>query len=89
MVECADRALYRAKNQGRNQIVLFSEDKRHNYRMDLIGPIKVQELGMKTSQLPALGRIKDLSLSGVLFESQKPLDMREPHSGGGASFFPG
>jgi diguanylate cyclase (GGDEF)-like protein len=74
MVECADRALYRAKNQGRNQIVLFSEDKRHNYRMDLIGPIKVQELGMKTSQLPALGRIKDLSLSGVLFESQKPLD---------------
>ncbi len=74
MVECADRALYRAKDQGRNQIVLFSEDKRHNYRMGLIGPIKVQELGMKTNQLPSLGRIKDLSLSGVLFESQKPID---------------
>jgi hypothetical protein len=29
---------------------------------------------MKINQLPALGRIKDLSLSGVLFESQKPLD---------------
>jgi diguanylate cyclase (GGDEF)-like protein len=75
MVECADRALYRAKNQGRNQIALFSQDKRHNYRMDLIGPIKVQELGMKTSQVPTLGRIKDISLSGVLFESQKPLSM--------------
>ncbi len=75
MVECADRALYRAKDQGRNQIVLFSEDKRHNYRMGLIGPIKVQELGMKTSQSPSLGRIKDLSLSGMLFELQKPLDM--------------
>lgn len=75
MVECADRALYRAKKQGRNQVVLFSEDKRHNYRMDLIGLIKVQELGMKANQLPALGRIKDLSLSGVLFETQKPLDM--------------
>ncbi|MEE8268694.1 MAG: diguanylate cyclase [Nitrospinaceae bacterium] len=74
MVECADRALYRAKDQGRNQIVLFSEDKRHNYRIGLIGPIKVQELGMKTNQLPSLGRIKDLSLSGVLFESQKPID---------------
>ena len=75
MVECADRALYRAKSQGRNQIALFSEDKRHNYRMGLIGPIKVQELGMKASQLPSLGRIKDLSISGVLFESQKPIDM--------------
>ena len=75
LVECADRALYRAKKQGRNQVVLFSEDKRHNYRMDLIGPIKVQELGMKTNQVPTLGRMKDLSLSGVLFESQKPLDM--------------
>ena len=75
MMECADRAMYRAKKQGRNQIVLFSDDKRHNYRMDLIGPIKVQELGMKTNQVPALGRMKDLSLSGVLFESQKPLDM--------------
>ena len=75
IMECADRALYRAKRQGRNQIVLFSEDKRHNYRMDLIGPIKVQELGMKTNQVPALGRMKDLSLSGVLFESQKPLNM--------------
>ncbi len=74
LVECADRALYRAKHQGRNQIALFSEDKRHNYRMGLIGPIKVQELGMKTSQLPSLGRIKDLSLSGVLFESPKPLE---------------
>jgi len=43
--------------------------------MGLIGPIKVQELGMKTSQSPSLGRIKDLSLSGMLFELQKPLDM--------------
>lgn len=73
LVDCADRALYRAKHQGRNQIVLFSEDKRHNCRMDLIGPIKVQELGMKNTQVPALGRIKDLSLSGVLFESQSPI----------------
>jgi diguanylate cyclase (GGDEF)-like protein len=75
LVDCADRALYRAKHQGRNQIALFSEDKRHNCRMDLIGPIKVQELGMKTNQMPALGRIKDLSLSGVLFESQSPIAM--------------
>lgn len=75
VVDCADRAMYRAKNQGRNQIILFSDDKRHDLRMSLAGPIKVQELGMKANQLPSLGRIKDLSLSGVLFESSQPLKL--------------
>lgn len=75
ILDCADRALYRAKHRGRNQIVLFSDDKRHDVRMDWVGPIKIQELGKKTSLLPALGRIKDLSLSGILFESDTPIDM--------------
>jgi len=75
LVECADRALYRAKKKGRNQIVLFSEDKRHSIRMDLIGSIQVQELGMKVDQTPTLGRIKDLSLTGILFESQQPISL--------------
>lgn len=75
ILDCADRALYRAKHRGRNQIVLFSDDKRHDVRIDWVGPIKIQELGKKTSLLPALGRIKDLSLSGILFESDTPIDM--------------
>ena len=75
LVECADRALYRAKHQGRNRMVLFSQDKRHNYRMGVIGPIKVQELGMRSDQKPSLGRIKDISLSGVLFETRDSIPM--------------
>ncbi len=75
LVDCADRALYRAKNRGRNQIVLFSDDKRHNVRMDWMGPIKIQELGTRTLKRPAMGRIKDLSLSGVRFESDQPIRM--------------
>jgi len=73
LLDCADRALYRAKHRGCNQIVLFSEDKRHNVRMDWMGPIKIQELGTRTLERPAVGRIKDLSLSGVRFESDQPL----------------
>lgn len=73
LVDCADRALYRAKHKGRNRMVLFSDDKRHNYRMDVMGPIKVQQLGMRPSEKPTLGRIKDISLSGVLFESQQAI----------------
>ncbi|MEE9258896.1 MAG: diguanylate cyclase, partial [Nitrospinaceae bacterium] len=75
ILDCADRALYRAKHRGRNQIVLFSEDQRHDIRMGMMGPIKIQELGKQTPLLPALGRIKDLSLSGILFESDTPIDM--------------
>jgi diguanylate cyclase (GGDEF)-like protein len=75
LVDCADRALYRAKNRGRNQIVLFSDDKRHDVRMDWMGPIKIQELGTRTLKRPAMGRIKDLSLSGVRFESDQPIKM--------------
>lgn len=75
LVDCADRALYRAKHQGRNQIVLFSSDKRHDCRMGIIGPIKVQELGMRPGQQPSLARLKDISLSGVLFESKQSIPL--------------
>ena len=73
LLDCADRAMYRAKHRGRNQIVLFSDDKRHHVRMDWMGPIKIQELGTRTLERPAEGRIKDLSFSGVRFESDQPL----------------
>ena len=75
LVDCADRALFRAKHRGRNQIVLFSDDKRHDVRMDWMGPIKIQELGTRILKRPAMGRIKDLSLSGVRFESDQPIKM--------------
>ena len=75
LLDCADRALYRAKHRGRNQIVLFSEEKRHNVRIDWMGPIKIQNLGTRTREKPGVGRIKDISLSGVLFESDQPIGM--------------
>jgi diguanylate cyclase (GGDEF)-like protein len=75
MIDCADRALYRAKSEGKNKICLFSIDKRQFVRIDFAGEIKVQPLGkwVGQSQVPAKG--KDLSLSGILFHTENPMEI--------------
>ncbi|MCA9484742.1 MAG: diguanylate cyclase [Nitrospina sp.] len=75
LIDAADRAMYRAKSAGKNQIALFSQDKRQYMRVDFHGPVKVQRLG-KTKPVTAFkARSKDLSMAGMLFETDKKLEI--------------
>jgi two-component system cell cycle response regulator len=75
LIHCADQALYRAKGEGKNRICLFSIDKRQYVRIDFAGKIKVQPLGKWVGQNQTFAKGKDLSLSGILFESENPMEM--------------
>ncbi|NIP99781.1 MAG: diguanylate cyclase [Nitrospinaceae bacterium] len=75
LVACADQALYRAKSEGKNKICLFSSDKRQYVRIDFAGDIKVQPLGKWVGQGQVFAKSKDLSLSGILFESKDPMEI--------------
>jgi len=73
LIQCADQALYRAKGEGKNRICLFSIDKRQYVRIDFAGKIKVQPLGKWVSQSQTFAKSRDLSLSGIMFESENPM----------------
>jgi len=75
LIQCADQALYRAKAEGKNQICLYSIDKRQYVRVDFAGEVKVQPLGKWVGQNQLFGKGKDLSLSGILFQSENPLEL--------------
>ena len=75
LIQCADQALYRAKSEGKNRICLYSIDKRQYVRIDFAGEIKVQPLGKWISESQVSARSRDLSLSGILFRSEKPTDI--------------
>jgi len=75
LIQCADQALYRAKAEGKNQICLYSIDKRQYVRVDFAGEVKVQPLGRWVGQNQVFGRGKDLSLSGILFQSENPMEL--------------
>ena len=75
LIHCADQALYRAKSEGKNHVCLYSIDKRQYVRIDFAGEIKVQPLGRWMGQNQVSARIKDLSLSGILFQSENPMEI--------------
>ncbi len=69
LIKNSDIAVYKAKEAGKNNIVLFSENKRRYIRVDFITNIKVNEVEsnerIDTHEMTS----KDLSMGGILFES--------------------
>ena len=73
LIKNSDIAVYKAKETGKNNIVIFSEHKRRYIRVDFIADIQVQivDPNNKTGTLETTS--KNLSAGGILFESKYPI----------------
>ncbi len=70
LIKNSDIAVYKAKEAGKNNIVLFSENKRRYIRVDFIANIKVDEIGSSEAVDTLKVTSKGLSMGGILFESK-------------------
>lgn len=75
LIQFADKALYRAKNSGKNRIVLHSPDKRRYVRLNFNKEFVVQKIGFEGQIGHVPVNCKDISRAGVLFESKELFDM--------------
>ena len=73
LLNMADVALYQAKENGKNRIVLHNTDKRHYIRVDFAGDVQINKIDQERSQVTAQG--KNFSRSGLLLESTVPIDI--------------
>ena len=75
LIKNADIAVYRAKEEGKNNIIVFSENKRHYMRVDFITDIQVRVVDSKDDNDVLEATSKDMSTGGILFENNYPIDM--------------
>lgn len=75
LLNMADRALYRAKAMGKNNISIYAEKKQRCYsRSKLVRPIKIKKIGLDSTSL-INGASKNICMGGMLFESPYQLDV--------------
>lgn len=74
LIKCADDALYRAKSYGKNNVVLYSHDKRRFFRLDFNTEITVRKIDLQ-EDLTLTGTSKNISVNGILFETSEPIDL--------------
>ena len=76
LIKYADNALYRAKAAGKNNISLFSEDKRHYLRLDFHSAVVVREVRSgQDNRRKFTAKAKNLSEGGILIENRRPLEI--------------
>jgi diguanylate cyclase (GGDEF)-like protein len=75
LIANADIAVYKAKEEGKNNIVIYSENRRRFIRVDFITDIDVREIDSNEA-VDVLGiKSTDLSTGGILFKSSHSIDM--------------
>jgi diguanylate cyclase (GGDEF)-like protein len=75
LIKNSDIAVYKAKETGKNNIVIFSEHKRRYFRVDFIADIQVQVVDPNNKIGTLETTSKNLSAGGILFESKYPIDI--------------
>jgi diguanylate cyclase (GGDEF)-like protein len=75
LIKNSDIAVYKAKEAGKNNIVIFSEHKRRYIRVDFIADIQVQVVDPNSKMGTLDTTSKNLSAGGILFESKYPIDI--------------
>ncbi|MBT3354159.1 MAG: diguanylate cyclase [Candidatus Scalindua sp.] len=75
MIANADIAVYKAKEAGKNNIVIYSENRRRFIRVDFITDIHVHEVDSKEKVNVLDIKSADLSTGGILFKSNHSIDM--------------
>ena len=64
--------MYRAKSFGKNNISLYSMDKRRHNRIEYTASVEVTELGFGEKQI-INAMTKTLSIGGIMLESDRPI----------------
>jgi diguanylate cyclase (GGDEF)-like protein len=75
LVKFADAALYRAKADGKNSVAIFSENKRRYVRVDFCSEVQIQEIGFEDIGKQFAANAKNISLTGILFESDISMEI--------------
>lgn len=75
LIKNSDIAVYKAKDAGKNNIIIFSEHKRRYIRVDFIADIQVQVVDPNSKMGTLDTTSKNLSAGGILFESKYPIDI--------------
>jgi len=70
LVEHADRGLYQAKSYGRDNIAIYSKNKRRFIRFDFFTDIQVQKIDNLSASDEIATTTKNFSQTGLLFESK-------------------
>ncbi len=74
LIKCADNALYRAKGSGKNNIALYSIDRRRFLRIDFVQNIEIRKLGFNDTGIIDV-MAKNISVGGLLFEHNVKFDL--------------
>jgi diguanylate cyclase (GGDEF)-like protein len=73
LLKNADKAMYRAKSFGKNNISFYSMNKRRNVRVEYTTSVEIQELGIHAKPV-FTATTKSLSIGGILLESRNHLE---------------
>jgi diguanylate cyclase (GGDEF)-like protein len=73
LFKCADTALYQAKQQGKNTVILHESEKRRSRRVEIVAPLAITQIDTEPLHLSPL-QSKNLSCNGLLLESSLPIN---------------